>query len=127
MALPFFPCPDCDEELALFPGDPSAAADTLNCAKCGWNFAGWTGSKVALASHPPALFLTITESLHQWMQNRNMARCSAISSRSPLRVRSSRTRFTSIHTRTARRLGGRSDGSLGAASSTARGRRLPLA
>ncbi len=68
-AFPFFPCTECDGEVTLFPGDPSARADTLRCAACGWTFSGWAGSKEALATRPPALFLTVTESLHQWMQN----------------------------------------------------------
>jgi hypothetical protein len=72
-AFPFFPCTDCDGEVTLFPGDPSARADTLRCAACGWSFSGWVGSKEALAAHPPALFLTVTESLHQWMQNPDYA------------------------------------------------------
>lgn len=69
--FPFFVCPDCDGELTLLPGDPVVQADTLKCQACNWAYSGWAGSKEALAAHPPALFLTVTESLHQWMQDPN--------------------------------------------------------
>lgn len=68
--FPFFPCPGCDAELTLKAADEPADADTLTChdPTCGWSFAGWVGTKTAIRAQAPAIFLVVTESLHQWMQ-----------------------------------------------------------
>jgi hypothetical protein len=39
----------------------------LRCTVCGWRYDGWIGTKVALATTPPNLFLPTTDSLHQWL------------------------------------------------------------
>lgn len=68
--FPLFPCPRCERPLRIVPAPPDAPADRLECPKpaC-WSFDGWAGTKATLRRAPPALFLTVTESLHQWMQD----------------------------------------------------------
>lgn len=67
--FPFFRCPggNCDRELLIRPGEEGV--DTLECTACDWSYAGWIGTKQGLRSRPPHLFLPVTESLHQWMQD----------------------------------------------------------
>ncbi|WP_437277874.1 AAA domain-containing protein [Sorangium sp. So ce375] len=67
--FPFFPCPVCGGRLILQQGTEGDEADTLRCNGCTWTYAGWVGTKVGLQRDPPALFLPVTESLHQWLHN----------------------------------------------------------
>lgn len=68
--FPFFMCPEpsCGEPLSIAAG-ATGAPDTLNCKGCGWRFDGWIGTKKALRTTPPTLFLPTTESLHQWLND----------------------------------------------------------
>jgi ATP-dependent helicase YprA (DUF1998 family) len=68
-AFPLFRCPACGWGLLLKPGAGHYGADRLDCAPCGWTFAGWVGSKKRLAESPPDFFLSVTESLHQWQHS----------------------------------------------------------
>lgn len=68
--FPFFACPACDKKLSLV--ETGTALDKLSCESdggCGWSFAGWVGTKQGVIKNPPHIFLPVTESLHQWMQN----------------------------------------------------------
>lgn len=67
--FPFFRCQaeGCDAPLTVEPGRSNAPADTLRCEACGWEFAGWVGTKEGIRRNPPALFIPVTESLHQWL------------------------------------------------------------
>lgn len=68
-SFPFFKCPDCEHALLLKPRLGDSGVDRLECEGCSWHFDGWVGSKDALRANPPALFLPVTESLHQWLHN----------------------------------------------------------
>jgi len=74
--FPFFGCPGpgCNGELRLVPQGGVEGADLLHCLRCGWHYAGWVGTKAALRQRPPHLFLPVTESLHQWMQDSRYGR-----------------------------------------------------
>ncbi len=73
-SFPFFRCPvdQCDAELEIQPGDQHV--DSLICISCGWSHSGWIGTKDGLRGSPPHIFLSVTESLHQWMQDPQAAR-----------------------------------------------------
>jgi hypothetical protein len=68
--FPFFMCPEpaCGAPLTIAAG-ANGAPDTLSCRGCGWRFDGWIGTKEALRTTPPSLFLPTTESLHQWLND----------------------------------------------------------
>lgn len=74
--FPFFECPqsECGRPLFLEPERGHNGADRLFCSQCGWTFDGWVGSKEALQRRPPSLFLPVTESLHQWLQDSRYGR-----------------------------------------------------
>jgi hypothetical protein len=67
--FPFFPCPIRGERLTLQQGSENDEADTLRCNECGWVYDGWVGTKAGVRRNPPALFLPVTESLHQWLHD----------------------------------------------------------
>lgn len=66
-SFPLFGCPQCQTDLHLTERKGVAGADRLHCVTCHWSFNGWIGSKNALRETPPALFVTTTDSLHQWL------------------------------------------------------------
>ena len=70
-AFPLFRCPMpmCGGRLELQAGE--GARNTLTCTRegCGWRFKGWIGCKEGLWSDPPAIFICVTESLHQWQMD----------------------------------------------------------
>lgn len=74
--FPFFMCPEpaCGGSLTLRAGAGHAGADQLNCKQCAWHFDGWIGTKEALRTTPPSLFLPTTESLHQWLNDKRYGR-----------------------------------------------------
>ncbi|MGV3524208.1 MAG: AAA domain-containing protein [Candidatus Sericytochromatia bacterium] len=74
--FPFFKCPidSCQGDLRIHASagvklSSKAHADRLTCTQCTWDFKAWIGSKAKLRTSPPAFFLPVTESLHQWMQD----------------------------------------------------------
>lgn len=72
--FPFFGCPSCGEPLSLKPSAGQDGADALICSRGDWRFDGWIGSKEAIWSKPPAIFLPTTDSLHQWMHDQRAGR-----------------------------------------------------
>lgn len=68
-SFPFFKCPQCGSSLRCIPGGTDDTSDSLQCDAdpCSWRFDGWVGTKEGIRRSPPALFITITESLHQWL------------------------------------------------------------
>lgn len=69
LAFPLFGCPNCGKDLHLGCGQGASGADRLYCLACDWSFAGWIGSKTGLRETPPALFISTTDSLHQWLHD----------------------------------------------------------
>lgn len=72
--FPLFGCPSCAGQLSIFPGQGMEGADRLCCTKCSWVYDGWVGFKARLRESPPALFVSVTESLHQWQHDPEAAR-----------------------------------------------------
>ncbi len=73
-SFPLFNCPHCASDLTLHVDGGRAGADRISCTTCQWSFDGWIGSKEKLQRTPPAFFLPTTDSLHQWMHDRNYGR-----------------------------------------------------
>ena len=76
--FPLFPCPieTCGAQLEIQPrislkpkdqGCRLSDLDILRCPTCGWKFDAWVGTKDALETHAPSLFLITADSLHQWL------------------------------------------------------------
>lgn len=72
--FPLFNCPHCASDLTIQMDSGEAGADRIACTTCRWTFGGWIGSKEKLQRTPPAFFLPTTDSLHQWMHDRNYGR-----------------------------------------------------